>query len=331
LPGEAPKLENTGERFLPGAMFSAEVAYDHLTRYRLAERYVRGRKTVDLGCGAGYGTYSLTKVTRSILGVDLSEEAVAHDAQRYRAPNLRYEVGDVTNLPYEAGSFEAAVSFEVIEHLQRPEELVLEAKRLLKEDGIFVVSTPDKLTYSVNRNSVNPHHQREMYPLEFQEILERHFKHVRIYRQGALAGSIISPEWENLPAHGPVTMESAQFSLSDPAFGQALPITLYLVAICANGDEPEPLQHPLMILDRDRQIYEEYADHHFLLSQVRTYHNYKAQALRNQMNQRLQQANQRSRQLQRELNTMRSSRSWRIARKVSTAVTKIRGAVRRSR
>jgi SAM-dependent methyltransferase len=287
---EITELENTGERFLPGATNSPEIAYDHLTRYRLAERYVSGKSAIDLGCGAGYGTYSLAKVAHSIMGVDLSKEAVTHAAGSYQAPNLHFEVGNVGSLPYKDGSFEAAVSFEVIEHLEHPEELVLEAKRLLKKDGVFVVSTPNKQTYSNDRNRTNSYHIKEMYHLEFQELLEYYFEHVQIYWQGSLAGSAITPDPKELPEDGQVTVESAQFSLPDPAFSHRFPITLYMVAVCANGEPPEPLHRPFLILDRDRQIYEEHDDQQLLLSQLGTRHNYMLIKQRQEANRRLQEA-----------------------------------------
>ena len=140
-----------------------------------------------------------------------------------------------------------------------------EALRLLKDDGVFVVSTPDKQAYSLDRNYVDPDHLKEMYPLEFREILERHFQHVQIYRQGALAGNIITPDLKELPEDGQPVLESARFSLPDPWFGQEEPTTLYMVAVCTNGWEPEPLREPHLILDRDRQIYEEYTDLHATL------------------------------------------------------------------
>ena len=329
-----PILEHTGERFLPGTMGSAEIAYDHIARYRLAERYVKDRETVDLGCGAGYGTYSLSKFTRSIVGVDLSSEAVAYANWSYDTPGLHYEVGDVTGLPYEDGSFEAAVSFEVIEHLERPEALVEEARRLLKDDGVFVTSTPDKQTYSNDRNSVNPHHLKEMYPLEFREILERNFEHVQLYRQGALAGSIITPDPEKLPEDEQVNLESTRFSLPDPAFGHAVPTTLYMIAVCTNGEPPEPLRQPLLMLDQDRQVYEESFDQHRTLIGLLTYHNYNNRMLRSQLQnrvQRLQQVNDRRQKLdkllqqsRREMNTMRNSRGWKIASKINAATSELR-------
>ena len=354
--GEPVSLENTGERFLPGEMYSAEMAYDHLTRYRLAERYVNDKEILDMGCGAGYGTHSLSKLARGILGVDLSEEAVAYAGSRYQAPNLRYETGDVTALPYEDGSFEAAISFEVIEHLEHPEALVAEAKRLLKDDGVFVVSTPDRQTYSNNRSLVNRHHLSEMYPLEFRELLERSFEHVQIYRQGSLAGSIVAPDPDELPGDGRVNLESAQFSLSEPGFGDGFPATFYMVAVCSSEASPKTLDRPLLILDRDRQIYEEADDRQAMLRHVRMYHDYRHQnankllrqtnerlgkarreaderlaRVRRESNRRLQEAHRQLRQVRQEKKEMQSSRGWRVANGINVAVTKVRASAARIR
>jgi SAM-dependent methyltransferase len=291
----------------------AEISYDHIARYRFAERYVKGKKTIDLGSGTGYGTHSLSKFAKNILGVDISEEAVAHATWCYDASNLRYEVGDVTNLSYPDESFEAAISFEVIEHLGRPEDLVKEALRLLKADGVFVVSTPDKQTYSNDRNHVNPHHLKEMYPLEFREILERHFRHVHIYRQGALAGNIITPDLRELPQDGQLTLESTRFSLPDPKFGREVPTTLYMIAVCTNGQDPEPLQGAHLMLDYDRQIYEEFTDWHAMLGPLlRMYHMYQQEMVQRQVQE-----------------ILRSSRVWRLVQKIRTVNAKAHNLLRR--
>jgi len=291
----APELGHTGELLLPGIMGTAEIAYDHITRYRFAGRYVKGKKTIVLGSGAGYGTHYLSKFAKSVLGVDTSEEAVAYATHSYNAPNLRYKPGDVTNLPYPDESFEVAVSFEVMAHLERPAALVKEALRLLKEDGVLVVSTPDKQTYSNDRNYVNPHHLKEMYPLEFREILERHFRHVQIYRQGALTGSIITPDLGELPEDGRPTLESTRFSLPDPKFGREVPTTLFMVAVCTNGP-PEPLREPHLVLDCDRQIYEEFADWHATLGPLLTmYHLHQQKMIPLQVQEQVQEIFQRSR------------------------------------
>ncbi len=317
----APELEHTGERLLPGIGGTAETTYDDIARYRFAERYVRGKKTIDLGSGAGYGAHSLSKLAENVLGVDISEEAVAYSTWYYDAPNLRYEAGDVTNLLYPDESFEAAVSFEVIEHLERPGDLAAEALRLLGEDGIFVVSTPDKQTYSNDRNYVNPNHLKEMYPLEFREILERHFRHVQIYRQGALAGSIIAPDMRELPEDGQLTLESARFSLPDPKFSREVPTTLHMIAVCTNGREPEPLQEPHLILDRDRQIYEEFADWHAMLGPLLTmYHSHQQKMVPLQIQDQVQIQVQ---------EILQRSRVRRLRQKLGAINTKVQNFLRR--
>jgi SAM-dependent methyltransferase len=317
----APELEHTGELLLPGIRGTAEIAYDHITRYRFAGRYVKGKKTIVLGSGAGYGTHYLSKFAKSVLGVDTSEEAVAQATRSYDAPNLRYKPGDVTNLPYPDESFEVAVSFEVMAHLERPAALVQEALRLLKEDGVLVVSTPDKQTYSNDRNYVNPHHLKEMYPLEFREILERHFRHVQIYRQGALAGSIVTPDSRDLPEDGQPTLESTQFSLPDPEFGREVPTTLYVIAVCKKGPDPEPLRGPHLILDRDRQIYEEFADRHGMLGPLLTmYHSHQQQVVPLQVQEQVQ------KQVQ---EILQRSRVRRLRQKIEAITAKAKDLLRR--
>lgn len=325
------ELENTGERFLPGVGNAAEISYDHIARYRLVERYIADKVMIDMGCGAGYGSNSLSRLAKSIRGVDLSDEAINHAKRHYNAPNLNYQIGDVTKLPFENDSFEAAISFEVIEHLERPEDLVVEAKRVVKSDGFFIVSTPDKQTYSNDRNSVNPYHVKEMYEAEFREILERHFEHVTLYRQGAFAGSAIILD-EELPADGRVTLESAHFSLEDPEFSLEPPTTLYIIAVCTNGTPPEPLQKPHLILDRDRQIFEEAFDWGITTRQIKQYHNYKRRELSARVqgtNRKLRHAHEQLRHCREELNIIRRSRAYRIARKARAILDKVRRALRR--
>lgn len=365
LPEGSSELENTGERYLPGAEGTAEQAYDHVSRYRLAERYIRGREILDMGCGAGYGSYLMSGAARGVTGVDLSEEAVAYAAGHYQVPNLRYGTADVTSLPYRDGTFEAIVSFEVIEHIPEPERQVVEAKRVLADDGLFIVSTPDKHTYANERVASNPHHLKEMYVPEFREMLERHFEHVQLYYQGAISGSIITPDRDRLPEAGRAEMESAQFSFADPRFGQESPKCLYVIAVCTNGEPPEPLEHPLMILDRDRQIYEEHLDWDVLMRQMDWFHAHRhnmqqwrlrqrdnrirqqENRLRQQENKlkqqenrlrqqenKLKQRDQQQRQLkhvQNQFDALQNSRALRLSRKVRSVAARLRGAARRER
>lgn len=338
---EVYELQDTGERFLPGVEGKAETAYDHIARYRFASRFLPGKRVVDLGSGAGYGSHALSRVANRVTGVDLSGEAVAHASSHYVEPNLSYQVGDVTRLPFDSGTFDAVVSFEVIEHLEDPEDLVIEAKRVVKEDGVFIVSTPDKQTYSNDRNSINLYHPSEMYAPEFRELLERHFERVEIYRQGAVSGSLITRHPEELAPEGRAEFESTRFSLEEPGFGTEVPVTMYIIAICTNGSEVEHPEEPYMLVDRDRLIYEDFEHRYINLRRMldaARYHRNRAgelldsfpqaKSLENKLHnsqQQLHNSQQHNKQLkdhlqklERRLRAIEGSNSWRVVQKVGT-------------
>src|SRR5687768_12801565 len=74
----------------------------HLVRYTWATKVIAdavgSADLLDLGCGAGYGSYSLAQSFPSlkVVGTDYDPVGVAHGVERYSLPNLSYVCGDVT-------------------------------------------------------------------------------------------------------------------------------------------------------------------------------------------------------------------------------------------
>lgn len=237
----------------------AEDAYNRLTSYRFAEQYVEGKTVLDIATdSSGYGTHLLAETAENVEGLVGSSQALERASTIYPAPNVNYQEVRLPKLPYEGERFDVAVSFEVVEELERPEELVAEAKRVLTPEGTFIVSTPDKQAHSNERNYRDPSHKREMYVLEFRKMLERHFRDVRLYRQGAVAGGLIF-EADESPATVPV--RSARFSATNPAFDAEPPTTHFVVAVCSDSEPAEQEnRQPCLILDHDRRIFEECED-----------------------------------------------------------------------
>ncbi len=168
-------LEWTGERFLPWIK-EPVVAYEHLHRYAFAGQFVEGKHVLDLASGEGYGAKMLARTAASVTGIDIDEAAVRHAEGKYGGNNLSFASGSVTNVPInENHSFDIAVCFEAIEHVEDQEGLLQEVKRLLKPDGLFIVSTPNKAVYHDEGESENRFHVKELYFDEFRELLERHF------------------------------------------------------------------------------------------------------------------------------------------------------------
>jgi SAM-dependent methyltransferase len=176
-------IEFTGERVIPGEV-EDDLWAEHAARYAFASRFAEGRRALDIGCGAGYGTAALS--ARVAVGVDSAADAVAFSRAHY--PSCLFAQASAAALPFCAASFDVAIAFEVIEHLTNWRELLAEARRVLQPDGVFLVSTPNKLFYAESRaqHGPNPFHEHEFEYAEFRDALGEFFPSVTVMLQNRL-------------------------------------------------------------------------------------------------------------------------------------------------
>ena len=119
-PAAASPLAFTGERFVPG--IQGEMWLEHWHRYHFASRFAAGKRVADVACGEGYGSALLARQAASVVGVDVSPEAVGHARRAYEGvARLHFEQGSCTALPLETGSIDLFISFETIEHIHEQE------------------------------------------------------------------------------------------------------------------------------------------------------------------------------------------------------------------
>jgi SAM-dependent methyltransferase len=168
------------ERIVPDDTEPGIVAI-HLKRYGFARPLCSERDVLDAACGVGYGTAYLAEEARRAVGVDVDADAIAYARRRYARPNVEFVQQDLAALDLPDDSFDVVVSFETIEHLAQPEAFLAHAARVLRADGVFVVSTPrvDVTTTSPD----NPFHSLELSRGDFEEMLGRHFGAVELYGQ----------------------------------------------------------------------------------------------------------------------------------------------------
>jgi SAM-dependent methyltransferase len=171
------------ERIVPDETEPGIVAI-HLKRYAFAEPWCRGKDVLDLACGVGYGSAHLARTAAHVVGGDLSEEAIAYARRRYAAPNVEFQALDAAALPFPNGSFDAVCSFETIEHLPDRDAFLAEVARVLRADGVFLVSTPR--ADATDESPDNPFHHVELSREDFGRLLARRFRSVDLYGQRRL-------------------------------------------------------------------------------------------------------------------------------------------------
>lgn len=85
---------------------------------------------------------------------------------------------------------DVVVSFETLEHLSEQEAMLSEIRRVLRQDGLLIISTPNKPLYS--RQGDNPFHVKELCREEFVALLKSRFAHVSLLGQKVMYGSLLS-------------------------------------------------------------------------------------------------------------------------------------------
>jgi SAM-dependent methyltransferase len=166
------KSRLTGERPQQGVTPDSLLAL-HEAGYRaVLERIGRGR-ILDVGCGQGFESARFLAPDRQVVGADYSAEATGTAAVRYGPEGLRVAQMDALGLGFLAGSFDGACSSHLIEHFTDPEPHVVELARVVKDDGVACVLTPNKPA-----DFENPFHLHLFERDELRAMLERHFGQV---------------------------------------------------------------------------------------------------------------------------------------------------------
>ena len=122
-----------------------------LAYYKAAE--IVSGDVLEIGTGMGYGIDVVAPAADRFVTVDKTEP-------RFEAglpSNAEFRRMTVPPLDFADGSFDFAVSFQVIEHIERDVDFVREVSRVLRDGGSFIVSTPNA-PMSLTRN---PWHVRE--------------------------------------------------------------------------------------------------------------------------------------------------------------------------
>jgi ubiquinone/menaquinone biosynthesis C-methylase UbiE len=117
----------------------------HTKRFSEVDKYLTGIKAsriLDIGCHGGTFTNRIQRKfkNRKIYGIDISRNAIAYAQKKYQ--KIDFLVAKAEKLPFKDKSFDFVTCFEVLEHVERPDKVIREILRVLKDDGNFLVIVP---------------------------------------------------------------------------------------------------------------------------------------------------------------------------------------------
>jgi SAM-dependent methyltransferase len=227
--------EFAGERFRPE--IRGKILHDQMHRYIYAERLAEKKIVLDVACGEGYGSHLLGARARSVLGIDIDPATVAHAERRYASDRVRFQVGHIACLPVADASVDIAVCFETIAHVADQPGAVAELRRVLKPEGILVISTSDIAVRDSAWPTDTPFHRHELTGPEFVSLLERQFPTVRFLVQHMIHGSVILPDAASSGegAHLAKALGGHTFSSGDAMAARSY------IAIATGADDIQPV------------------------------------------------------------------------------------------
>ena len=173
----------------------------HVTRYKFAKEFVRGKFVLDIACGSGHGSILLIESkSKQVIGIDLELEAMKgaqlSNGNQSKLPLLL--VGSAERIPFTNSTADVVVCFETIEHIIEDKRAVDEFHRVLKPEGTLLLTTPNaKITQPINGVPNNPYHVREYTLKDLFELLSSQFTDINFFGQrirGTIKGPITHPK-----------------------------------------------------------------------------------------------------------------------------------------
>jgi glycosyltransferase involved in cell wall biosynthesis/SAM-dependent methyltransferase len=149
LQGIAPFLVKATRKHI-SAVHPKHLLKDDGTHYWYGEYLAKENTVLDVGCNQGMHTIFASQFVESVIGMDVDKQAVYvadFNSKWERRRNVRFLLADAQRtLPFRDSVFDAVIAFDIIEHLENRKEFLDQIKRVLKPDGVLLLSAPNSQT-----------------------------------------------------------------------------------------------------------------------------------------------------------------------------------------
>ena len=121
-----------------------DVRYTYSGRINLTYKWISDNHEclLDVGCASGYGSKKYAEKVKSVIGIDNDVKLIANASMLYS--DINFVVADLAKIPFKDNSFDAVAATDVIEHLPDDKATLDEIYRVLKKEGIVIISVPHK-------------------------------------------------------------------------------------------------------------------------------------------------------------------------------------------
>lgn len=137
---------------------------------------LKNLKVLEIGCGNGSMVGYLKSLGIDILGIDMNEKYLKNAGSRFGKESFKLMRGE--DLLFEDNSFDIVLSFDLLEHIPDTKKHLEEVKRVLKNNGKYLLQTPNRytsLTFSILRDR-SLTKWKEYHPsLQTRKSLKRNF------------------------------------------------------------------------------------------------------------------------------------------------------------
>lgn len=158
----------------------------HMAVYEFAAGFARDVRILDLGCGTGYGTDRLSEEGGEVVGLEPDEVSLAYARSHF--PDERFVSGTAEALSDDLGLFGLIVAANVLPHLESPKAALDSVVRRLTADGTFVASVPPVVDErTMEEHKASGLHRSNLYLWDWESLLRKRFKEIRLYRLTAPA------------------------------------------------------------------------------------------------------------------------------------------------
>jgi len=162
----------------------------HLSSMEMLISMSKVRKTdivLDVACGPGLVACEFAKYANKVIGIDITEKMISEAQKKQKIENInniKWDIGDVTALPYEDNSFNIVLTRYSFHHFVETGIVFKEMIRVCKPNGkimVIDVSIPDDKNefYDQMEKLRDPSHTNALTPKEFQKL----FSDIRLINQ----------------------------------------------------------------------------------------------------------------------------------------------------